>query len=79
MNDTLNHLAYEIELQPGERLSLPPALLDSIGPGRWIITIQPVEIGSGIRDHRAFLSGYASGDEDLYDDFANPMNQECEQ
>jgi hypothetical protein len=67
MKDTLKHLAYEIELQPGEKLTLPAALIESVGAGRWLVTIEP----SGetpIRDHGAFLNGYAAEDEGLYDE-----------
>ena len=70
MTDHLRHLAYEIELQPGEKLSLPLALIESVGAGRWVITIQPVVAGVSIRSHRAFLNGYAADDEGLYDDDA---------
>ena len=68
MNDTLKQLAYEIELQPGEKLTLPPALVESVGPGRWVVTIQPAAGGEGpIRGHGAFLNGYCREDEGLYD------------
>jgi hypothetical protein len=69
MKDSLKHLAFEIELQPGERLTLPPALIDSVGPGRWIVTIEPAS-ASPIRGHSAFLNGFAAEDEGLYDDEA---------
>ena len=70
MTDHLRHLAYEIELRPGEKLSLPPALIESVGAGRWVITIQPVVGDTPIRGHGAFLNGYALEDEGLYDDDA---------
>ncbi|WP_225896461.1 hypothetical protein [Amazonocrinis nigriterrae] len=35
------NLTYEIELQPGEKLSLPESIVESVGAGNWIITIQP--------------------------------------
>jgi hypothetical protein len=73
MNESPLNQTYEIEVLPGEKLNLPAALVDSIGPGRWIVTIQPAndsEVGP-IRRHDAFLNGYASEDEGLYDD--NPM------
>ena len=72
MRSELVNLTYEIELQPGEVFSLPGELLDHIGPGRWIISIQPVGVAtqiSPIRDHSAFLSSYAPEDEGLYDDY----------
>lgn len=70
MNTFPLNLTYEIELQPGEKLSLPSTLVDSIGPGRWIVTIQPADdIGAAqLRRHDAFLNGYGPEDEGLYDD-----------
>ena len=71
MKDTLVKLTYEIELEPGEKLVLPPALADSIGAGRWLITVRPLRIPSSPsrpRTHRAFLSSYAPEDKGLYDD-----------
>lgn len=65
------NLTYEIELSPGEKLSLPQPLIDSIGPGRWLVTIRPTmttTVAQPVRDHSAFLSSYASEDEGLYDD-----------
>jgi len=65
-------LTYEIDLQPGERLNLPPELTASIGAGRWLVTIQPVlsSIASlPTRNHNAFLNSYAPEDEGLYDDY----------
>lgn len=70
MKDHLKHLAVEIELKPGEKLTLPPVFVASVGPGRWVITIEPVVDGNApVRGHGAFLSGYAEGDEGLYDDY----------
>jgi hypothetical protein len=66
MKDQLVRLTYEIEIQPGEQLRLPDALLATIGPGHWRLTVQPVR-RSRVRDHAAFLRGYASEDEGLYD------------
>jgi hypothetical protein len=67
MKDQIQHLAVEIELQPGEKLALPAALIDSVGAGRWLVTIEPAGPPS-VRDHGAFLKGYALEDEGLYDD-----------
>jgi hypothetical protein len=68
MKDSLKHLAYEIELQPGEKLTLPPALVQSVGAGRWVVTVQPAgDANMPVRNHAAFLSGYAAEDEGLYD------------
>jgi hypothetical protein len=72
MSGKVLNLSYEVELQTGEKLSLPDSLLDSIGAGRWVVTIQPVaptSETSSIRNHQAFLNGYAPEDEGLYDDY----------
>ena len=71
MSDALKTRAYEVEVQPGEKLTLPSALLDAVGPGRWVITVEPADDTAVIRDHRAFLAGYADKDEGLYDDLAS--------
>lgn len=70
MKSSLVNLTYEIEVQPGETLTLPQSLVDQVGVGNWIITIQPKQKKSeAIRDHDAFLNGYALEDEGLYDDY----------
>ena len=63
-------LTYEVELGPGEKLTLPTTLVDSVGPGRWVITVQPLPAGSPTRNHRAFVRSYGPEDEGLYDDCA---------
>ena len=64
-------LIFELELQPGEKLTLPPAVVDRIGSGRWVVTIQPASTTqTPVRDHTAFLRSYAPEDEGLYDDCA---------
>lgn len=68
MNDQVVRLTYEIELLQGEALRLPEALVASIGPGRWRLTIQPVH-QPPVRSHAAFLNGYAPEDEGLYDGY----------
>ena len=65
-NNYLRHLEYEIELQPGEKLTLPPALIESVGAGRWVVTVRSI-VGAPIRSHGAFLYGYAADDDGLYD------------
>ena len=71
MDDAIRHLEVEVELQPGEKLTLPPALVDKVGAGRWLITVEPAEgAGAAVRGHDAFLAGYAAEDEGLYDDNA---------
>lgn len=66
-------LTYEIDLQPGEQLALPPELTASIGSGRWLITIQPASSSANssppTRNHNAFLNSFAPEDEGLYDDY----------
>jgi hypothetical protein len=71
MNSKVLNLTYEVELQAGEKLSLPDSLLASIGAGRWVVTIQPIapEDSMAMLDQTAFLNGYALEDEGLYDDY----------
>ncbi len=71
MKSTLVNLSYEIELQPGEKLTLPSDLVEKIGAGSWLITIQPKSSIKQdlIRNHNAFLNGYAPADEGLYDEY----------
>ena len=71
MRSHLTQLTYEIELQPGEKLTLPEPLVASVSAGRWLITIQPFTANTNstsIRNHSAFLNSYAPSDEGLYDD-----------
>lgn len=68
MKDQPLNLSYEIELRPGEKLTMPPELVASVGAGRWIVTVQPARSVSAVRLHAAFLNGYAPEDEGLYDD-----------
>ena len=67
MEDPPSQLSYEVELQPGEKLTVPAALANRVGPGRWVITIRPANNDLPIRDHTSFLNGYAPEDEGLYD------------
>lgn len=72
MKTNLLQLTYEIELQPGEKLTLPQSLIASVGAGRWVITIQPTARTTPlepIRSHSAFLNSYTPEDEGLYDDY----------
>jgi len=66
MNANPKALIYEVDLQPGETLTLPPALLSSLHAGRWIITLEQAE-PAALRRHDAFLNGYDHADEGLYD------------
>lgn len=70
MKSKVVNLTYEIELQQGEKLSLPESIVESVGAGNWIITIQPKPTSPVItRSHDAFLNSYAPEDEGLYDDY----------
>jgi hypothetical protein len=68
-SDPIN-LTYEIELAPGEKLTLPESLVSSVGTGRWIVTVRPLPTSTApIRSHDAFLNSYVSEDEGLYDNY----------
>ena len=70
MQEKSTHLTYEVELGPGERLTLPQSLLESVGPGHWVVSIRSVSGISRSREHTAFLHSYGPEDEGLYDDCA---------
>lgn len=66
-------LACTVDVGPGERLTIPDSLIAVVGPGRWTVIVRPCDAAAeyqGVRRHDAFLSGYASADEGLYDDLA---------
>ena len=69
---SLLDLTYDIELKPGEKLTLPPSLINAVDAGHWLITIRPYPAKAlptmPIRNHSAFLNSYASEDEGLYDE-----------
>ena len=73
MQAKLAEITYDVELQPGEALSLPKDVAEILGPGHWLISIRPADRAnhSGpIRDHAAFLNSYVPEDEGLYDDYS---------
>jgi hypothetical protein len=67
-------LTCEVVVVEGHHFQLPESLLEQVGPGRWLVRLEPLGPGAGdsppVRDHAAFLSGYAPEDEGLYDDLA---------
>ena len=68
---SLLNLTYEVELKPGEKLTLPAYLINAVDAGRWLITIRPYAAATftmPIRSHSAFLNSYAPEDEGLYDE-----------
>ncbi|MGA8897238.1 MAG: hypothetical protein WB539_18310 [Planktothrix agardhii] len=70
MKSQLLKLAFEIELQDGEKFTIPSSIIEGIGKGKWLITIQPKsETETGDRADDAFLKSYSSEDEGLYDDY----------
>jgi hypothetical protein len=73
MQTNPTEMSFTVEVVPGKSLSLPPDVIESVGPGQWLVTIRPVGAGkreSPIRGHSAFLASYAPEDEGLYDDCA---------
>ncbi|NEQ76603.1 MAG: hypothetical protein F6K24_34385 [Okeania sp. SIO2D1] len=66
MKNELINLTCEIQLAPGEKLILPESLLETVGAGRWRITIQPVKAETEeiiTRNHETFLKSYSPEDE----------------
>lgn len=71
MDSPLAGITYDIRLGDGEPLSLPIDAQKILGPGHWLVTIQPAdESPSAPRSHAAFLNSYTAGDEGLYDDYS---------
>ena len=68
MKNQLLNLAFEIEIEEGEQFNLPSSIVQGIGKGKWIITIQPKNL-AGDRLHNSFLNSYVPEDEGLYDDY----------
>jgi hypothetical protein len=66
MKNQLLNLTFEVEVRAGEKLSIPDTLIEGIGEGKWLITIQP---NLPTRAHNSFLNSYSSEDEGLYDDY----------
>ena len=72
MSTQIVSLSCEVELSLGETLTLPDEIIDRIGVGRWLISIAPAPIApplEPVRNHDAFLNGYAPEDEGLYEDY----------
>ncbi|PSF36044.1 hypothetical protein C7H19_14985 [Aphanothece hegewaldii CCALA 016] len=61
-----------IQLNENESFTLPESVLNLVGSGDWLVTIEQIESdtnSSSIRDHQAFLNGYDPMDEGLYNDY----------
>ena len=68
-----SEFTFSVEVAPGQRLSLPQDVVDTIGPGWWQIRIRPAgNRTENARGHGAFLNSYGPDDEGLYDDVAPP-------
>lgn len=72
MESKINEIVYDVTLEPGEVLSIPPNVGKIIGPGHWLVCIKPAEesFSEHVRDHAAFLNSYSVEDEGLYDDYS---------
>lgn len=73
MQSKLTEITYDVELQPGEPLSLPEDAAGILGPGHWLVSIRPAKPAAQngpLRDHAAFLNSYVPEDEGLYDDYS---------
>jgi hypothetical protein len=68
MQSKLAEITYDVQLKPGELLTLPEDLAQIVGPGHWLVSIRSAD--DAIRDHSAFLNSYGPEDEGLYDDYS---------
>jgi hypothetical protein len=72
MQPNISEFVYDIQLKPGESLSLPKEAASIVGPGHWQVTIRQsdaIETESSMRSHSAFINSYAPEDDGLYDDY----------
>lgn len=71
MASDFTEITFDVQLQPGEPLTLPEDAAAIVGPGHWVVSIRPADSAGGpIRDHTAFLNSFAPEDEGLYDDYS---------
>ena len=73
MQSKLAEITFDLELQPGEPLSLPKEAAEIVGPGHWLVSVRPAaQVGhnSPLRDHTAFLNSCVPEDESLCDDYS---------
>jgi hypothetical protein len=73
MQSKLAEITFNIELKPGEPLTIPSDAAAIVGPGHWLVSIRPADSspsGGAIRSHSGFLKSYAPEDEGLYDDYS---------
>lgn len=54
-----SELTYEVDLEPGEKLSLPESLTNNLSPGHWIVSIRKLQAPGIARINDAFLNSYA--------------------
>ncbi len=66
-HSNLKHKSLQKATMP-KQLNLPSSIVQGIGKGKWVITIQPKTLVSD-RLHSSFLNSYAPEDEGLYDDY----------
>jgi hypothetical protein len=73
MTQPLKGVICEVEVKPGQKLTLPEEVVNRLAPGKYSIAIIPTEELSErpIRDHSALLNGYSPEDEGLYDDLVS--------
>lgn len=65
-------LTYRIQINEDESFTLPKSLLNIIGAGDWLVTIEKINPDTNsnpIQEHQAFLNGYDPMDEELYDNY----------
>ena len=68
MKNQLIQMTFEVDLETGEKFELPKNLIENLGAGKWLVTIQP-KTDQPVRNHSAFLNSYAEEDEGLYYDY----------
>lgn len=61
---------YEVEVAPGECLSIPEEVARLFSAGTWIVEVRAKDADSDevVRDYSALLAAYSGEDDGLYDD-----------
>ena len=56
---------YDVQLGPGETLSLPSGETAAVGPGHWLVSVRPIDQeppAPVVRDHSGLLNSYVPED-----------------
>lgn len=67
MSNCNAELSCEIQVRPGEAISLPPEITERVGAGRWLVTITPVvQHATPVRVSDRSLADYELADHGIH-------------